>query len=150
MNPGGEHAGGGIHWEIDGVLACSERPGFPNHTVPARVVDQWLEELRRQGVRSVINMLSEEEMAVYYRHLEQPLVEYCADAGFEVRQVSHEDLGVIVTKSVLLDRVHAAFNNLPKPVIIHCSAGAERSKLAVKAICKMWKRRNKKRSRQQC
>lgn len=149
MNTGEENTGAGIQWEIDGVLASSERPGFPNHTVPARVVDQWLEGAGRQGIRSVINMLSEEEMAVYYRRLEQPLAEYYTDAGLEVRQVSHEDMGVIVTRSVLLDRVQAAFDNLPKPVIIHCSAGAERSKLAVEALCKAWKLRGKKRRRSQ-
>ena len=55
---------GAIHWIIPGVLACGERPGFPNHTVSARTVDGWLEEAQRQGVRSVINMLSNEEMAV--------------------------------------------------------------------------------------
>ena len=147
MNDKPKNPGAGIAWVIDGVLAYSERPGFPLPTVPARTVDQWLEAVRSQGIRSVINMLSEEEMAVYYRHLGQPLLQYYGDAGFEVREVAHEDLGVVVTKQVLVDRVRAAFDNLPKPVVIHCSAGAERSKLAVAALRKAWKLRAKKRSR---
>ena len=129
----------GIKWVIDGVLAYGERPGYPQLTVPARIVDQWMDEVQRQGIRSVINMLSEDEMAVYYRHLGQPLLQYYADAGLEAREVAHEDLGVVVTKRVLLDRVIAAFENLPQPVIIHCSAGAERAKQAVNAICQDWK-----------
>jgi len=32
----------GIKWPIPDVLACSERPGFPNHTVHVKEVDQWL------------------------------------------------------------------------------------------------------------
>jgi protein-tyrosine phosphatase len=144
VNKKQENTGAKIHWAIKGVLACSERPGYPNHTVPARTVDQWLEAVGRLGIRSVINMLSEEEMAVYYRHLESPLVQYYIDAGLAVQEVAHEDLGVVVPQAVLLDRVRAAFEVLPKPVLVHCSAGAERSKIAVEAIRGSWKPNTRK------
>lgn len=127
-----------IHWVIEGVFAYGERPGFPSHTVPARTVDLWLAEAKRQGVRSVINMLSDEEMGVYYRHLGQPLIEYYSDAGMEVRQVSYEETGVVLPEQIIIDRVRTAFHCLPHPVIIHCSAGEERSKLAVDAILEEW------------
>ena len=135
----------GIHWIIPGVLATSERPGYPEITVKPAAVDHWLAGVRRQRILSVINLLSDDEMAVYYRHLGQPLVQYYADAGLEVRQVAQEDMGVVVPRRVLLDRVKAAFESLPKPVIIHCSAGAERSKAAVDVICRAWKRQTRQR-----
>lgn len=128
----------GITWAIPAVLACSERPGFPNHTVHGREVDQWLKAVGQQGIRSVINLLSKEEMTVYYRHLGRPLMEYYSDAGLAVRHVSDEDMGVIVPSQIFLERVQTAFEALPKPVLIHCSAGAERSGLAVDFICIRW------------
>ncbi|MEI7728099.1 MAG: hypothetical protein WCO56_00895 [Verrucomicrobiota bacterium] len=136
---------GEIHWIIPGVLATSERPGYPGITVKPTAVDRWLEEVRRQRIRSVINLLSDDEMTVYYRQLGQPLAHYYTDAGLAVRQVAQEDLGVAVPSHVLLDRVKTAFASLPKPVLIHCSAGTERSKIAVAAICRVWKRQARQR-----
>ena len=134
----------GIKWPIPDVLACSEHPGFPNHTVHVREVDQWLNAVRQRGIRSVINLLSKEEMTVYYRHLGRPLIEYYSDAGLAVRHVSDEDMGVIVPSHVFLDRVLTAFEVLPRPVLVHCSAGAERSALAVDFICNQWRTRLQK------
>ncbi|MEI7729364.1 MAG: hypothetical protein WCO56_07315 [Verrucomicrobiota bacterium] len=124
----------GIQWAIPGVLAYSGRPGYPDYSVSTHVVERWLEELGRQGIRSVINMLSEDEMDVYYRRLEAPLAQYYADAGLEVRQISHLDQGVVVAKPTLQARLLSAFESLPKPVLIHCSAGVERSKEAAEGI----------------
>jgi len=95
-------------------------------------------------IRSVINLLSKEEMTVYYRHLGRPLIEYYSDAGLAVRHVSDEDMGVIVPSHVFLDRVLTAFEVLPRPVLVHCSAGAERSALAVDFICNQWRTRLQK------
>jgi hypothetical protein len=125
-----------IQWAIPGVLAYGGRPGYPDPSVPVRIVDQWLDELERQGIRSLINMLSEDEMAVYYRRLEAPLTQYYSLAGLEVRRVSHEEQGVVIAKPILQARLLAAFESLPKPVLIHCSAGGERSMEAVEGICK--------------
>ncbi len=127
-----------IKWPIIKVLAVSERPGFPNPTVRASEVNQWLRVVLGQGIRSVINLLSEDEMSVYYRHLERPLMEYYKAAGLDAREVSDEDMGIPVKTGVFLERVLTAFKVLPKPVLIHCNAGAERSGLAVETISREW------------
>ncbi len=127
-----------IRWVIEGVLASSGRPGFPNHSVSTKAVDQWIARIDRLGVRSVICMLSEDEEAVYYRRLRQSLVDCYSEAGLQVRQVSYEDMGVAVTLPILVDRVLTAFAILPKPVLVHCSAGVERSQLATESICHAW------------
>jgi protein tyrosine phosphatase (PTP) superfamily phosphohydrolase (DUF442 family) len=137
-----------IHWAIPGVLAHGERPGFPLRAVPSDVVEDWLKEVKRQGIRSVINLLVEDEMAVYYRRLGLPLLDYYAEAGLRVREVAHDDGGMPVSNRILLDRVRVAFENLPKPVLIHCSAGAERSQQAVALLCMEWKARTKKRCKE--
>ncbi len=137
-----------IHWAIPGVLAHGERPGFPLRSVPPEAVEDWFKEVKRQGIRSVINLLVEDEMAVYYRRLGRPLLDYYAEAGLRVREVAHADDGVPVSSRILLDRVRVAFEHLPKPVLIHCSAGAERSQQAVALLCKEWKTRTKKRRKE--
>ena len=134
-----------IEWVIERVLAVGSRPGYPVARVPVRAVDQWLEPLRQQGIRSIINMLSDEEMELYYRALGQPFLEYCVDAGFEVRQVSVEEQGIILPKAIWQARVLTAFDALTKPVLIHCDAGVERSRWATDAVSKIWRSRLRKR-----
>jgi hypothetical protein len=83
-------------------------------------------------------MLSDEyEMNVYYRHLDQPLIEYYSGAGLSVRCVSHMDRDVPVSDAILLARVRYAFEALPQPVLIQCSAGLERSRDAALALSRI-------------
>ena len=121
---------------IKGKLACAERPGSWLPIVPAKVVDQWLDHLRRLRVKSIIVMLTEDEMAAYYPHLGQPLIDYYRGAGFEVLHVANQDRGGIVSLPVLRARVQAAFAALPKPLLIHCNEGKERSQLAIRTLRK--------------
>ena len=124
-----------IQWVIKDELAFAKRPGSGMWPVPAKVVDQWLENIRRAGIKSLIVMLSDDEAFEYYPDLGQLLLEYYADAGFYVRLVPHENFGGRVTLPILRARAREAFKTLPKPVLIHCDEGSERTQLAIRAIC---------------
>jgi hypothetical protein len=137
-----ERAIGSVQWVIKGKLACGERPGSGLPIVPTKVVDQWLAHLIHLRIKSLIVMLTEDEMASYYPHLGQSLIDYYRGAGFEVRTVANQDCDGVVNSRVMRSRVRAAFDALPKPVLVHCNAGLERSKkLAIPAICKEWQKR---------
>ncbi|MFM8419514.1 MAG: hypothetical protein ACKOEQ_05250 [Verrucomicrobiota bacterium] len=139
-NPQG-HPDATFQWIIQDVLAVGQRPGYPSARVPAPMVEQWLASLRQHGIRSLLNLMADEEMDFYYRALGQSLVGFCEDAGFVVRRVSILDGDVILPLSVVRSRAVAAFEAMPPPVLVHCSAGAERSVEAAKAIRSAWKSR---------
>lgn len=124
-----------IQWVVEGELAYAKRPGFGTWPVPAKVVDQWLENIRRLGIRSLIVLLSDNEVFEYYPDLGLFLTEYYVDAGFHVRAVPQEDFRGRVALPILRARVREAFETLPKPVLIHCDEGSERTQLAIRAIC---------------
>ena len=128
---------GSVHWVIKGELAYAQRPGSGLSIVPGKTVDRWLEQVRQLRFKSLIVMLSGDEMASYYPHLGQPLIDYYKDAGFEARSVATQDRDGIVSLPVLRKRVQAAFKALPKPVLIHCNAGLERSQFAIRAVLQM-------------
>ena len=100
----------------------------------AKKVDRWLQQIRQLGLKSLIVMLTAEEMDSYYPQLGQRLLDYYRDAGFKVRNIMTQDSGGIVSLPVLGDRAFAAFKALPKPVLVHCNAGLERSKFVIRAI----------------
>ena len=124
-----------VVWLIKGILAVTMRPGYPAARVSELELNSWLIKIQRQGVKSIINMLSEDEETFYYRDLSGDLNEYYTKAGFEVLRISVEEDGKMIKKAHLRARIISGFRMLPKPLLIHCNSGAERSAIAIDAIC---------------
>ena len=123
-----------INWVIDGELARGCRPGrhaADPHNVGHVEVEQWITEAQRKGVRSIICLLSTEQLAYY------PGVDLLAEYerhGFVVRHIPVDDYQYPPLSVSELKMVWAAYQDLPRPVLVHCSAGVDRTGYAINHI----------------
>jgi len=125
-----------IEWVIPARLARSARPGFGSFSateVSPAEVEAWLREARSLGIRSVLCLLDERQLD-YYRRLPGGLLEEYRQAGLAVASVPVPDLQVPPISEADLNLVWRAFAELPSPLVIHCSAGIDRTGAAVDYI----------------
>jgi protein tyrosine phosphatase (PTP) superfamily phosphohydrolase (DUF442 family) len=125
-----------IEWVIPGRLARSSRPGFggPNPTdVDPTEVETWLDRAGAQGIRSVLCLLDERQLG-YYPRLPGGLLETYRRAGLEVVSLPVPDMQTPPISESELPRVKEAFRELPEPLLIHCSAGLDRTGAAVEYL----------------
>jgi protein-tyrosine phosphatase len=118
------------NWVIEGVLATSPRPGYrpgPEHSVPADVVEAWIDETRHFGVASIICLIDRDQLWLYSRSLPEGLVGRYRASGFEVAHIPTVDQQTVPFTRAQYEEAWAAFEALPKPVLVHCSAGMDRT-----------------------
>jgi len=123
-----------IEWVIPQHLARSSRPGYflGKGAVGRDTVDTWLSEVCDAGIKSIICLLSDEHLKLYQGlSPSRSLVDYYRDRGFDVAHLPVLDYQRPPLSNDDLQRVAAAYSQLPKPVLIHCSAGIDRTGMAV-------------------
>lgn len=116
---------------IPQTLYKASRPGWPTkYPVPEIEVERWVREAKQLKAKSILCLLDETQLA-FYRDVPTGLIGYYRAAGFEVAQVPAADHQDPPLSDEQLEDAWRAFQSLPRPVIIHCSAGCDRTGMAV-------------------
>ena len=126
-------------WIITGKLACSQRP-LRDHPefggralLPSRsrpLVEAWVDKVVSIGIRSIICLLEDAQLDRYYVRgglnlHEHGLLGYYESRGLDWRHLPLTDYqrpGKEAMRDIL-----AAYDNLEKPVLLHCSAATDRT-----------------------
>ena len=125
-----------IRKEIPDLLFATSRPGYDygsNAQVSPEVVFQWIAEAKSSGAKSIICLLNDQHLKLYGAPPNGLLQAY-RDAGFEVGHVSVLDHQTPPLSGSELKSVEQHFKELPKPILIHCSAGVDRTVAAVRYL----------------
>jgi hypothetical protein len=125
------------HWVKEGLLATAQRPGYrpgAEASVPRAAVDAWIAEQRAAGIASILCLLGGDQLPLYTRALPQGLLRYYHECGFAVANVAAPDGMAEPYAPEELEQAWQAFQALPKPVLVHCSAGHDRTGRVVRHI----------------
>jgi len=125
-----------MRWVIEGQLARGTRPGYTGERaaqVPQDVVDAWLSQARELGVRSIICLLAEDQLSLY-DSLPTDLISYYREKGFAVAHIPARDHQRPPLTKSHVDAIWQAYQRLPTPVLVHCSAGIDRTARAIEHI----------------
>ena len=132
-------------WLLNGDLACSQRPlrdhpifGGRRHPLLPKakpLVIEWVDRVQSLGVRSIISLLEDGQHEKYYIRggldlHPQGLYGYYGSRGFDFCTIPIVDSPKSLRSNqgrVLEERVLAAFDQMVKPVLLHCSAGIDRT-----------------------
>ncbi len=128
-----------VSWIIEGELAVSARPGYlpgEEQAVQAAAVDAWIGRVRGAGVRSVICLLGDDQLPLYEGALPEGLIARYRAAGLAVAHHGVRDGLTEPFTPAQLEEAWASFRALPKPVLVHCSAGHDRTGRVVRHILK--------------
>ena len=123
-----------IEWVIAGKLARSSRPGWWDGRLVSVVVPDWIGRVRQMGIRTIVCLLTQAELKKYYGCEGVDLLECYAEAGFVVAHVPVGDDKTPPMSQRQLQRLAKAVKGFSVPILVHCSAGVDRTGGAVELL----------------
>ncbi|MFC2028832.1 hypothetical protein ACFLTX_02780 [Chloroflexota bacterium] len=122
---------------IKNRLFQSHRPGYPSKTVTLEEVEKWIALLKEKGIKTIICLLSDEQLR-FYDQQQGGLLEIYRKKGFivihqPVTDPADDEKGWLELDEQLVP-ILEAYKKTEKPALIHCSAGVDRSPMAARFI----------------
>ncbi len=123
-------------WVIEGELARSQRPGYPKDKPSSLVMKDWMETVLSLGIKSVITIMDQNQVDKYngIDNIGDGLFDFYKENGLTVHHMNVEDYKKPPLNESEVELVLKAYSELEKPVLIHCSAGKDRTGKAVASI----------------
>ena len=134
-------------WVIPKALAIAQRPlrhhpryggsGLPIPAEAKPLILDWIEQIRLEGIASIISFMHDRDLRCY-RDIDldgRDFVAFLQQEGFNVCPLPWEDPAHSksdpLVKKAKLEQIRKAaleaYDRLPKPVLLQCSAGIDRS-----------------------
>ena len=123
-----------ITWVKAGVLARGSRPGWWDERGIALVVREYVARVRAMGIHSIVCLLSQGELVRYYAVHGVNLFAAYREAGLQLAHVPVTDHEKPPLGTGDLFKLRIMLSDLPRPWLIHCSAGIDRTGCAVKHL----------------
>ena len=123
-----------IEWVTPDQIAKACRPGYPGKSPSAAEITQWILMAQAMGIKSIVCFLSEDELQEYYDSHGNNLFNLYRMAGFEIAHIPATDHRHAALDAKHLKQLFTVMETLPRPVLIHCSAGMDRTGMALRTL----------------
>lgn len=129
-----EHKENNSIWAKKHILAHSSRPGYPSKAVTLKTLNDTITKWKNFNIKSIICLLSNEEINMYYKAIDNDLISYYKKEGFHVFHISIEDYNNPPVSDDDLMIIDKEYQEMQKPVLVHCGAGQDRTGRVVEFI----------------
>jgi len=123
-----------LQWVLPGILARSCRPGYNDNIPTERLISRWLDDVATMKIKSILCLLAQDQLDEFYGSNGIQLLDLYRKRGFVVGHVPVPDWQVPPLATSELTMIRTVLAKLPKPWLVHCSAGIARTGAAVEFI----------------
>jgi protein tyrosine phosphatase len=116
-----------IRWAISKHLARSPRPAGTSFPATITDVDKWIGKAKAMGIRSVICLLSTQELFDYYGYVGINLLKRYRDNDLEVASFPVNECFSARDSDDLLPKIGKFYDATEKACLVHCNAGVTRT-----------------------